>query len=144
MSLVLHYYSEYKARFCLYAFPQILRRLRSLAFQQFLGCTAEYDLSAVRAALRSHVDDVVSLCDQFKPMLHNYDRVSARYELSQECKQLFNILAVKPRAGFIEDIDLTLALQMTCQLDTLYLAALKGACRLSECEIAKSHIYHAL
>ena len=127
MSLVLHYYSEYKARFCLYAFPQILRRLRSLAFQQFLGCTAEYDLSAVRAALRSHVDDVVSLCDQFKPMLHNYDRVSARDELPQERKQLFNILAVKSCTWLIQDIDLALALQMTCQLATLYLTALKSA-----------------
>lgn len=51
---------------------------------------------------------------------------------------------MKPRAGFIEDIDLALALKVACQLDTLYLAARKSACGLSEGEITKPHICHAL
>lgn len=35
-------------------------------------------------------------------------------------------------------------MQFACQLHTLYLTARKRTCRLSESEIAKSHIYHTL
>jgi len=80
-----------------------------------LGCRAskevarrsgEYDFSAVRAAARPHVDDPIRLCDKFKAMFDDDDRVAVIDEAAEEREERGEVFVVEPGRGFVHHIDL--------------------------------------
>ena len=87
------------------------------------------DLAASRAPLGSHVDDVVGRLDDVEVVLDEEDGVALIRQAAQDAEKLLDVLEVKARRGFVEDVERTgeVAAQRGREVDALALAAPTGS-----------------
>ena len=76
-------------------------------------------------------------------MLYHDDRIAPFHQFVDNLQQLTHVFEMQPRRGFVKDIKGTARIafgQFARQLDTLALAARQRGTRLSQLEIAESHL----
>ena len=118
-----------------------------MPLRNLLRCPAGDHGSASVPALRTHVDDVIGSLDDVQVVLDDHSRIAALHQLAEDLRQLGDIVKMQAGRGLIEDVNSfsgALSGQLCRQLDPLRLAARELCGRLSEFDIAQSHIVEGL
>lgn len=104
-------------------------------------CALEHDLAAVAAAVWSQIDHPVGVCDDIEVVLDHDHRAGALVDQAvQHVEQARDIAGVQADRRLVQDIDHTLAMQVSGQLDPLAFAAGQAAERLSQPEAIEADV----
>lgn len=94
--------------------------------EELEGCAGEEDMTALVAAGRTQLDDVVAPFQHLYIVFDKEDRVAGVDKAVEEGEDTTDILEVQTVAGLVEDKDMPLAAEERGQFDALQLAAGKG------------------
>ena len=70
------------------------------------------DFTAMNAAQRSQIDDVISLPDQLKIMFYHNNRVSLINQTLKQLQKIINVDGMQTRRWFINQIKISLLLTL--------------------------------
>src|SRR5262245_12739196 len=82
-----------------------LTRIRPLDLRNLLRCAGRNHMSAGFAAFRSEIDQVISGLDHVEVVFDDDQRVTRLDELLERGEQLRDVVEVKARGWFVEDIE---------------------------------------
>lgn len=124
-------------------FFQVAARIAVRAGRYFVRCAAHDHAAALRASFRAEVDDVVGTFDDVHIVFDDDERMAAQDESVESRQQAFDVVEMQPRGRFVEDENgrfRFLHAEIVGQFHALVLAARKGIGRLTQLDVAQSHV----
>src|SRR4051794_15297088 len=105
------------------------------------------DPSALLAALRAEVDDVVGGLDHVQVVLDHHDAVALLDETVEHLEQALDVGEVQSRRRLVEDVERAPGgdlRELSRELDALRLSARERCRRLAKTDVAQSHVVQRL
>src|SRR5581483_2629890 len=102
---------------------------------------------AILAAFGAEVDDPIRVADHIQVVLDDDDRVAQVCKAVQHVEQFLDVVKVQAGSRLVQQVKSLAGLpfaQLARQLDALGLTARESHRRLSEVNVAQSHIYESL
>lgn len=118
--------------------------IRILDLEDIMEWTAIEQASSFIPSLWSYVDDIVGIGNDVEIVFDDHDGIPLVHEAFQDFQELLDIGKMKPRRGFVQNIQGfrsgTLR-KVERELDTLGFSSRKRRCRLAEPDVAESNIH---